>query len=262
MGIVYEASDMELHRRVAVKFIGGRRPSDESAVARFRREARALAALQHPNIVTIFDVGSTANGRSYLVMELLRGTTLRSELATRGPLTLHVVTEILHGICAAVDAAHRQSVIHRDLKPENVFLTEQEAGRVPKVLDFGLARLSDADGTTVTLARNTTVGAIIGTPRYIAPERIQGDPGAEAADIWAIGVIAYEMLTGIHPFSNLSGVIVREQCFTPIGEHIHNAPAQWQDFFIHTLAFEPANRPKSPRLLFAEFLQAFQTEAR
>jgi eukaryotic-like serine/threonine-protein kinase len=255
MGIVYEARDLELDRPVAIKVLGDRRMGDASAVSRFRREARVLASFQHPNVVTIFDAGCVANGRGFLVMELLRGVTLRQELAARGPLQLCLISEILRGICSAVEAAHKRSIVHRDLKPENVFLTEQQGGSVPKVLDFGLAALIDPNASTLTVAGVTCAGALVGTPGYIAPERLHGRRGGEAGDIWCIAVIAYEMLTGRHAFAGVN------RCFTPIAEYIPNAPAEWQNFFVRALADQPEDRPPSPQILFSEFLAAFRMGA-
>jgi tRNA A-37 threonylcarbamoyl transferase component Bud32 len=255
MGIVYEAKDLELDRQVAIKFLGDRRMDDASAKSRFRREARVLAGFQHPNVVTIFDAGWVANGRGFLVMELLRGVTLRQELATKGPLGISRLSEILRGICSAVEAAHQRSIIHRDMKPENVFLAEQQSGIVPKVLDFGLAALIDPNGSTLTIAGASRAGELVGTPGYIAPERLHGQRGGEEADIWCIAAIAYEMLTGRHAFAGAN------RCFTPITEYIPNAPGEWQNFFVRALADQPEERPHSPQILFSEFLAAFRMAA-
>jgi eukaryotic-like serine/threonine-protein kinase len=252
MGVVYEAKDLELDRPVAIKFLGDRRMGDASAMSRFRREARVLARFQHPNVVTIFDAGCVANGRGFLVMELLRGVTLRHELSAKGALQISRISEILQGVCSAVEAAHQRSIVHRDLKPENVFLTEQQVGIIPKVLDFGLAALIDPNESTVTLGGATGAGQLVGTPGYIAPERLHGQRGGEAGDIWCIGVIAYEMLTGRHAFAG------PDRCFTPIPEHIPNAPAEWQNFFVRALADQPQERPHSPLILLSEFLAAFR----
>lgn len=255
MGVVYEARDLELERPVAIKFLGDRRMGDSSAISRFRREARVLAGFQHPNVVTIFDAGWVANGRGFLVMELLHGITLRQDLAANGPFELSRISEILRGICSAVEAAHQRSIVHRDLKPENVFLTEQQGGIVPKVLDFGLAALIDPNGSTLTLAGASRPGELVGTPGYIAPERVHGQRGGEPADIWCIAVIVYEMLTGRHAFAQ------DNRCFTPITEYIPNAPAEWQNFFLRALADQPEERPHSPQILFSEFLVAFRIPA-
>jgi hypothetical protein len=254
MGVVYEARDLELDRPVAMKFLHDRRMGDASAMSRFRREARVLASFQHPNVVTIFDAGWVANGRGFLVMELLRGVTLRRELAAKGPLPLSRISEILRGVCSAVGAAHQRSIVHRDLKPENVLLTEQQGGIVPKVLDFGIAALIDPNESTVTLGAATGTGQLVGTPGYIAPERLHGQRGGEAGDIWCIALIAYEMLTGRHPFAG------PDHCFTPITEYIPDAPVQWQNFFVRALADQPEERPHSPQILLSEFLATFRME--
>ncbi len=253
MGVVYEATDLELERRVAIKLLSDQRLGDASALSRFRREARVLASFQHPNVVTIFDAGSLVNGQGFLVMELLRGVSLSQELAAKGRLPIGQISHILQGVCSGVDAAHRRSIIHRDLKPQNIFLAEHEGGVIPKVLDFGLAALIDPDGTTLTLADATGAGALVGTPGYIAPERLRGERGGEAGDIWAIGVIAYEMLTGRRPFA--AGRL------TPVAEYVHNAPAAWHSFFLRTLADHPEDRPQSAQALFSEFLAAFRVAA-
>ena len=255
MGVVYEARDLELDRPVAIKFLGDRRIGDASAMYRFRREARVLASFQHPNVVTIFDAGWVGNGRGFLVMELLRGVTLREELAAKGPLRLSYISEILRGICSAVEAAHQRSILHRDLKPENVFLTEQQNEIVPKVLDFGIAALIDPNESTMTLAGATRAGELLGTPGYIAPERLHGQRGGQASDIWCLAVIAYEMLTGKHAFAGA------DRRFTPITEYLPNAPAEWQNFFIRALADHPEERPHSPQILFSEFRAAFRVTA-
>ncbi len=253
MGVVYEATDLELERRVAIKLLSDQRLGDASALSRFRREARVLASFQHPNVVIIFDAGSLVNGQGFLVMELLRGVSLSQELAAKGRLPIGQISHILQGVCSGVDAAHRRSIIHRDLKPQNIFLAEHEGGVIPKVLDFGLAALIDPDGTTLTLADATGAGALVGTPGYIAPERLRGERGGEAGDIWAIGVIAYEMLTGRRPFA--AGRL------TPVAEYVHNAPAAWHSFFLRTLADHPEDRPQSAQALFSEFLAAFRVAA-
>ena len=189
MGEVYRARDPRLNREVALK-ISGARFSE-----RFEREARVIAALNHPNICTLHDVGP-----SYLVMELVEGPTLSERIARR-PLGLNEALDIAWQITDALAAAHDKGVVHRDLKPANIKLTADD--RV-KVLDFGLARTQSGcgaspDSPTVTVDA-TQAGAILGTAPYMSPEQARGNIVDERADIWAFGVVLYEMLTGRRPF--------------------------------------------------------------
>lgn len=193
MSVVYEARDGRTHRTVALKVLtmpqGLARKQQEDMLARFGREAHAMAGLSHPNIVTIHELGEE-KGHHFLVMEYLRGETLRQRLA-RGPLTPAQALPILTQIAQALDAVHAQGVVHRDIKPSNVILLPDGTA---KLLDFGIARQSD--DTTVT---NT--GAIVGSPAYMSPEQIRGEPGTPASDLWALGVLLYETLAGHPPFT-------------------------------------------------------------
>lgn len=168
---MYEATDIVLERAVAVKVMREDLVASQGAGERFRREARAVAALSHPHVVTIYDFGVAALGRGFVVMELLAGVTLREELLQQVRLSPVRTVEILRGVCAAVEAAHRRHLIHRDLKPENIFLARGESIEVPKVLDFGLAKLLPAVNAS---SAETRSGQIVGTLRYMAPERLQG----------------------------------------------------------------------------------------
>ncbi len=168
MGTVYAARDLQLNRQVAVKLLKGRLES-EQAVARCRREARAAAALAHANVVTIHDLGLTGDGRPFLVMELLRGCTLREGFAD-GPLPVPQIRQVFGGVCAALEAAHAQGLVHRDLKPENVFLIDgQSDTKLVKLLDFGISTFVDDQGTS-------SRSGVLGTPEYAAPEQIRGEP--------------------------------------------------------------------------------------
>jgi serine/threonine protein kinase/Tfp pilus assembly protein PilF len=204
MGEVYTARDSRLGRDVAIKILPHHLASDTQALARFEREAMAVAALSHPNIVAIFDLGNDAGVR-FAVMELLRGETLRERLR-RVPSPPGGVLEIGVAIADALSAAHSKGIIHRDLKPENVFLTAD--GQV-KVLDFGLARLtSSATGgsgaSLPTAAMETTPGTILGTLAYMSPEQARGEPAEAASDIFALGSVLYEMATGTAAFARPS----------------------------------------------------------
>jgi TolB-like protein/Tfp pilus assembly protein PilF len=200
MGEVYRAHDPRLGREVAVKVLTRAAGDDPSRSARLQREARLVAALAHPNVLTVHDVGDQ-DGVHYLVTELLEGETLRERLARRGALPWREVVDL--GIAAArgVAAAHLRGIIHRDLKPENLFHT---TGGQWKVLDFGLARLLDptADGTPDADADTalTRIGTLLGTAAYMSPEQARGEPVDERTDLFALGTVLHEALTGRSPF--------------------------------------------------------------
>jgi serine/threonine protein kinase len=192
MGHVYEAVDLELKRRVAIKVLR-RESSDEDARARFLREGRAGAALTHPHACQLYEVAEH-EGQPFLVMELLDGEPLSARL-DRGPLPFDDVVGVITPLMDVVATFHKQGLVHRDLKPSNVFLTTHGV----KLLDFGLAKRTDShDALTATLV--TSPGAVTGTMRYMAPEQITGDPIDGRADIFALGVMLFEMTTGRIPF--------------------------------------------------------------
>ncbi|HEV8253913.1 MAG TPA: protein kinase [Vicinamibacteria bacterium] len=199
MGEVYRARDTRLDREVAVKVLPERVSGDHEALARFEREAKAVAALSHPNILAIHDFG-TQEGASYAVMELLEGETLRERLA-HGALPPRKAVEYAVQIANALAAAHEKGIVHRDLKPENVLVTRD--GRI-KVLDFGLAtqRPTATAGLTdsPTVSRFTDPGVVLGTVGYMSPEQVRGGRADHRTDIFALGVVLYEMLTGLRPF--------------------------------------------------------------
>jgi hypothetical protein len=199
MGSVYEATDLRLDRRIAVKVMSGGGLGSDEARRRFEREARTSARLAHPNIVTVHDYGTAGADNAYLVMELLAGTTLRSEIARRGGLPPAIAAAWLDQIMEGVKAAHAKGVVHRDLKPENVFLARDERGGTTlKVLDFGLAKLKlpDAMGS-----RSLTVaGTVLGTLAYMSPEQLSGKEVDERTDVFALGAMTFECLTGRNPF--------------------------------------------------------------
>lgn len=199
MGEVYRANDPRLGRDVAVKVLSRALVSDADAVARFLREARAVASLTHPNILSIFDFG-TQDDITFAVMELLEGESLRSRLG-RGSVPWREASEMAAGVAEGLAAAHAKGVIHRDLKPENLFLTTD--GRV-KILDFGLAHTSSespaAGGT------DSSAGMVVGTIGYMSPEQLRAQKAEPASDLFSLGCVIYEMVTGRHPFARDSGV--------------------------------------------------------
>ena len=202
MGEVYRARDTRLHRDVAVKVLPDRFAGSEEALSRFEREARAVAALSHPGILSLFDFG-TSDGILYAVAELLDGQTLRERL-TQERLPPRKAVEIGAAVAEGLAAAHAAGIVHRDLKPENVFLTSD--GRV-KILDFGLARVESPAGESAqvtsapTTPASTEPGLVMGTAGYISPEQVRGQPADARSDIFAFGAVLYEMLTGERAFA-------------------------------------------------------------
>jgi len=197
MATVYEAVDTRLDRTVALKSMHAHLVEDEDFVARFIREARSAARLGHPNVVAVFDQGTAGDPWSphrvvYLVMELVRGRTLRQVLRERGPLSPADALQVIEPVLAALRAAHEARIVHRDVKPENVLLADD--GRV-KVADFGLARALSADSQ-----HTRTSGLLLGTVSYLAPEQVLGRPCDARADVYAAGIVLFEMLTGSKPY--------------------------------------------------------------
>jgi serine/threonine-protein kinase len=256
MGTVYEATDTALDRRVAVKVIHDSLVGSVEAAERFRREARATASFAHPNVVTVYDFGSIAETRAFLVMELLEGATLREELRAQKQSAPPRVVEIMRGVCAAVQAAHRRQLVHRDLKPENIFLSRGEAGEVPKVLDFGVAKFLSAAAQATA---DTQSGVVVGTLAYMAPEQLRGQPVDASWDLWALAVVTYEMLSGVHPFAGSTGAdysAVLMGRFTPLATYLPGSPTRWQQFLDRALHVDPARRPNSAQIFFSELERA------
>jgi serine/threonine-protein kinase len=201
MADVWVAHDRLLDRRVAVKILHPEYAANEAFVARFRREAQAAANLNHPNIVDIYDWGRD-EGIYFMVMELIQGRNLREVLRSEGALEPRRVAEIAVAVSAALGAAHERGLVHRDIKPANVLLTPDGDA---KVTDFGIARAwDDSDQLTRT-------GAVIGTATYFSPEQAQGLTADGRSDLYALGVVMYELLTGVPPFVGESPVSVAYQ---------------------------------------------------
>jgi serine/threonine-protein kinase len=242
MGDVYAAFDIALERPIAVKLLAEGFVGAPAAEERFRAEAQLAAGLVHPNVVTVHDFGVTYSGRGFLVMELLEGVTMRGELQRLGPLAPPRVVSILRDISAAVDAAHQRQMIHRDLKPENVFLCRRELVETAKVLDFGLAKVVDRQTAGVL----TRPGIIAGTPDYMAPEQwTQTDPSPDW-DLWALSVMAFEMVTGRRPF--VGGSTAPPSFDPPVG----NLPEGLRELFRRAFSVDPLDRPTSARELVDE----------
>jgi serine/threonine protein kinase/WD40 repeat protein len=196
MGVVYKAEDTRLGRPVALKFLAPELVRDPAAKARFLNEARAASALDHPNLCTILEVGESEDGLLFLAMPCYEGESLERRLA-RGPLPLDEVVEIAAQIARGLARAHQHGIVHRDVKPGNLFLTHDGV----KILDFGIAKLTGEAGPT-------RLGAVMGTPSYMAPEQTRGEGIDARADVWSLGVVLYEKLTGRRPFVGGNGLAV------------------------------------------------------
>jgi eukaryotic-like serine/threonine-protein kinase len=189
MANVYLAEDEVLGRRVAIKILNDRHAGDDQFVERFRREAKNAASLSHPNIVSIYDRGE-AEGTYYIAMEYLDGRSLKELIVARGPAPIHIAVDYARQILAAIRFAHRHGIVHRDIKPHNVLVDGE--GRL-KVTDFGIARAG--------ASQMTEAGSIIGTAQYLSPEQARGAPVDQTSDLYSVGVVLYELLTGVVPFS-------------------------------------------------------------
>lgn len=261
MGAVYEAADLVLQRRVAAKLIREELADSAAVIARFEREARIAAKLSHPSVVTVFDFGVADGARPFLIMELLQGRTLRSELRARGRMEADCALSILRAVCAGVHAAHQHSLIHRDLKPENIFLTPEGA----KILDFGLSKFAvpailDSDAPTMTM--QTAAGTVAGTLEYMSPEQLDRAATGPSInwDIWALGVISYELLTGARPFSGADLFVIRSAIrhgnFVPISAHMPDAPEGLSRFCETVFSLRPECRPANAMVLLEDLSAA------
>jgi DNA-binding response OmpR family regulator len=196
-GTVFRARHLELDREIAVKILATSAGTDPEALARFRREGISACRVRHPNAVAVLDFGVNPGGVAYLVMELLHGHSLEKELEDRGQIPPHRTVEIAVPVASALAAAHDAGVLHRDVKPSNVFLHQTPQGEVPKILDFGIAKVVGA----AAIGQNLTVdGSLLGTPAYMAPERFRRGPYGPKSDVYSLGAMLYEMLSGRLPF--------------------------------------------------------------
>jgi serine/threonine-protein kinase len=200
MGAVYKALQPEMNRMVGVKILHPKLANRKDLVSRFRREARAMGQLTHPNTVKVFDYGELDDGSFYIIMEFLDGKNLNQTVRSEGPFSVERALPILIQVCGALDEAHKAGIIHRDLKPENIFLVQAGGLRdFPKVLDFGLAKVGERQmrpGSVIL----TQEGMVFGTPEFMSPEQAQGRALTPASDTYSLAVILYEVLTGKLPF--------------------------------------------------------------
>ena len=247
MGAVYAGTHVDLDRPCAIKLLLSDFTSDQDALERFRREARAAARLNHPNVADTYDYGVMPDGGAYIVMELVEGQTLREFMDAAGAMPIDEAAEIAGQVADGVDTAHRSGIVHRDLKPSNIILTRDHLGQLQaKVVDFGVAKLKEYSTTGGGL---TASGSLIGTPRYMSPEQCSGHTTDERSDIYSIGVILFEMLTGQPPFDAPSATAIAvkhiQQPPPSLKELRPDASQALDDFLCQVLDKDPAARPQS-----------------
>ncbi|MBS1791783.1 MAG: SUMF1/EgtB/PvdO family nonheme iron enzyme [Acidobacteria bacterium] len=260
MGEIYRARRLNLGDTVAVKVLRPDVIENEKTRQRFYREARAAAALHHPNAVVIHDFGEDTDGTAYIVMELLTGSSLRQLLVKDGTVAPRRAYSIIRQACAALDAGHRNGIVHRDIKPDNIYLLDahDEEDHI-KILDFGIAKLGEKALDTLSLEeqRLTNVGTIIGTPHYMSPEQCQGEEADVRSDIYSLGVVLYEMLTGVVPFlaKTPTGVAIKHVTEAPRSLRELNpvvSPAV-ESVILRALEKNPNARPQTAVELAREF---------
>src|ERR687893_1359397 len=244
MANVSLAEDEELGRRVAVKILNERYANDDLFVERFRREAKSAASLSHPNIVSIYDRGE-AEGTYYIAMEVIEGRSLKELILTRGPLPVSVAIDYTKQILSALRFAHRNGIIHRDIKPHNVLLGAEDR---LKVTDFGIARAG--------ASQMTEAGSIMGTAQYLSPEQARGAPVTAASDLYSVGVVLFEMLTGQTPFNGDSPIQLAMKHLNetpkPPSQIRRGLPPELDHVVLRALAKEPEDRYQSSDELAAD----------
>lgn len=276
MGTVYRAKQHAMGREVAIKILRGDRAVDETAKARFMREARANSLLASPNTVTVFDFGQSESGEFYLAMELLEGESLGQRLARLGRLPFHLAVDTARQALRSLSEAHAKGIIHRDLKPDNLFFARVLTSAKPtspadgheeivKVLDFGIAKMLRPDDQPMGVVE-TQAGTVFGTPRYMSPEQAQGKPLDPRTDLYSLGVILYQMLTGRPPFTDNDAVVVMARHIKSVPKRPSevcpeaNIPRELEDVVMRALSKDPNDRQASADLFAGELLAALEAQ--
>src|SRR5688572_22111169 len=234
MGVVFLADDRSLGRPVAIKVLPTELSTDKNVVARFRREAKTAASLDHPGIIPVLSVESD-NGLHYFIMKYVAGRTLEAALSESAPLSIPFVMQVLRDAAAALGHAHQNGVVHRDVKPANIMLEDDD--RVV-LTDFGISKVSATSSSATTAARLTDLGMVVGTPHYMAPEQAVGQPVDGRTDQYALAIVGFEMLAGSVPFDDVTPHAI-------IQRHINSAPPDLTSL-----------RPDAPRHVVAAIVRA------
>lgn len=249
MGTVYLAEQISMARKVALKVLHGNFASDDEFIGRFRREARLAASLNHPYIVTVHDFDQGDDGALFIAMEYIDGRSVTEVIRRDGPLDVVRASRLGAQIAEGLEAAHRRGVIHRDIKPDNIMVVGDEDFEKVKLMDFGIARLRD----TGSMSRLTRAGVIMGTPAYMAPEQAEGAEVSEQTDIYALGIVLYEMLSGSVPFraSTPGAVLLKQIQERPLAlrKLRREIPAAIESAVMQALEKEPSKRQRDMREL-------------
>ena len=260
MSYVYEARELSSGESVAIKVLSPKLGADHSSVERLRREAGLAMRLDHPNVCRILRLGETEDGLIYLVMPYLRGELLSDREVKVGPMSPDVAIPLLVQACAGLHHAHQLHIVHRDLKPENIMLVPGSSGDQAVVMDFGLAKENRAGSG---LAKLTATGIILGTPEFMSPEQIRGKPLDARSDIYALGIVAFEMLTGKLPFHgrNAQEMMIARLRGQPIPlrQYRPDLPARLEKVVVQSMESTPDNRFADARAFGLALLEVLET---